>query len=398
MPATSSTQVAIIGAGPAGLALGRLLKGRGIESTILESRARGYVEQRVRAGVLEPGTVELLAGCGLDARLRREGMLQRGIDLRFNRASHHVPVAELTGRPMTVYGQSEIVKDLIRARVEDGDPLHFEVEHVQLHDIASSRPWVTYRHGGSRHRLDCELIAGCDGFHGVTRQHIPADIRRMYEHRYPFSWVGILADVPSSSDELVYTRHERGFALLTLRTPEISRLYVQCQPEDDLADWPDERVWEELHVRLETDSGFELREGPVLEKGITQLRSYVIEPMQFGRLFIAGDAAHIVPPTGAKGLNMALADVRELDEAIGAFLLDGEASKLEQYSARCLRRIWRTQQFSWLMTSLLHRFPDADAFQHQLQTAELEHIVASRGAARSFAERYIGAEPSWNDV
>jgi len=394
----SRTQVAIIGAGPSGLTLGRLLTLRGISTTILEARDRPYVEQRVRAGVLEPGTVELMARCGVDGRLRREGMVQQGFDLRFNCQSHHVPVTELTGQSMTVYGQSELVKDLIQARLADGEPLHFEVGQVELHDIDRERPWITYRHGGAEHRLDCDLIVGCDGFHGVSRSYIPPTLRRLYEHRYPFAWLGILAAVPPSSHELVYTRHERGFALLTLRTPEISRLYVQCEPDEDLSEWPDERIWSELRTRLETDSGFELREGPVLEKGILQLRSYVVEPMQYGRLFIAGDAAHIVPPTGAKGLNMALADVRELEAGISSLLLDHDELRLSQYSATCLRRIWRMQQFSWLMTSLLHRFPGEDAFQRRLQAVQLDHVVTSRPAARSLVENYIGREPSSSDI
>jgi len=386
------TQVAIIGAGPAGLALGRLLCAHGIASVILEARDRTYVEQRVRAGVLEPGTVDLMAQCGVDERLRREGMVQPGFDLRFAGRSHHVPVAELTGREMTVYGQGELVKDLIQARLDDGDPLHFETHDVALHDVVAERPHVTYRHEGKQRRLDCDFVAGCDGFHGVSRASIPVDRLRVFERVYPFAWLGILAAVAPSSHELVYTRHEHGFALLTLRSPSISRLYVQCEPSANIAEWPDERVWAELRTRLATEDGFDLREGPVLEKGVTQLRSFVAEPMQYGRLFLAGDAAHIVPPTGAKGLNMALADVKVLGAALGAFYGNGNESGLSTYSEACLRRVWRMQHFSWLMTSLLHRFPGDDAFQRRLQTSQLETIVRSRVAAKSLAENYIGLD------
>lgn len=387
------TQVAIIGSGPSGLILGRLLKAHGIDNVILERRDRDYVQQRVRAGILEPGTVDVLAECGVDERLRREGMPQKGFDLRFDGCSHHVPVAELTGRGTMVYGQSEIVKDLIAARLADGDPLVFEAEDVELHGVDSDRPFVTYRHEGRDERLDCDFIAGCDGFHGVSRGSIPADVLRIYEHGYPFAWVGMLAQVPPASDEVVYTRHEDGFALLTLRTPHTTRLYVQVDADEDLAAWPAERIWAELHRRLATRDGFELREGPVLETVLTKLRSVVAEPMQYGRLFLAGDSAHIVPPSGAKGLNMAVADVRVLGAAFGAFYANGDESPLRSYSDTCLPRVWRTQQFSTLMTSLLHRYPDQDVFQRRLQLAQLEHLVQSPTSARSFAESYIGADP-----
>jgi p-hydroxybenzoate 3-monooxygenase len=388
------TNVAIIGAGPAGLSLARRLRAQGIDSVILEARDRAYVEQRVRAGVLEPGTEDLMAEIGVDERLRREGLVQDGFDLRFEERSHHIPVKELIGRPMTIYPQAELVRDLIKARLDDGDPLHFEVADVQLHDVTTEHPYVTYTHGGEPQRLDCDAIAGCDGFHGVSRPTIPADVLRTYEHVYPFAWLGILARVAPSSDELIYTRHERGYALYTLRSPEFSRLYIQCRPDEDLDEWPDERVWEELRIRLATDDDrFELLEGPVVEKSITKLRSFVAEPMQYGRLFLAGDAAHIVPPSGAKGLNLAVADVRELAPALTALLRDGDESLAAAYSQTCLDRVWRVQTFSFRMTSLLHRFPDHDEFQRRLQIAQLEQIAGSRHQARAFAESYTGLRP-----
>lgn len=366
---------------------------RGVSTIIIEARDRRYVEQRVRAGVLEPGTVDLMAACGVDARLRTEGLVQDGFDLRFGERSHRVPVRELSGRSMVVYGQGELVKDLIGARLEDGDPLLFEVSNVRLAGIDTDSPTVSYVHEGAEHVVECDLIAGCDGFHGPSRGAIPPGILRTYEHVYPFAWLGILVRVPPSSQELVYTRHEEGFALLTLRTPELTRLYFQCPPDTDPDDWSDEQIWQELHTRLATVDGFQQTEGPVLEKVMTQLRSFVTEPMQYGRLFIAGDAAHIVPPTGAKGLNLALGDVSVLSQAMCSFLLEEDEAGLRGYSDRCLDRIWRTQQFSWQMTSLLHRLPGEDEFRRRLQLAQLEHIVASRSAATALVESYIGLPP-----
>jgi p-hydroxybenzoate 3-monooxygenase len=384
------TQVAIVGAGPAGLILGRLLRAQGVDTVILEARDRGYVEQRVRAGVLEPGTVDTMGECGLDARLRREGLPQPGFDLRFAGRSHHVPVEELTGRRMTVYGQSEVVKDLIAARLADGDALLFEASGVELHDVDGERPWVSFRHGDEEQRLDCDVIAGCDGYHGVSRASMPSGVLREFQILHPFAWLGILVRVPPASTELVYTHHERGFALLTLRTPDVTRLYVQCRREDSVEDWPDERVWDELDTRLATDDGFEQPRGPVLDKGVTYLRSFVAEPMQYGRLFLAGDAAHVVPPTGAKGLNMAVADARELARALTRRYRDGDDSSLRAYSDTCLRRVWRVQRFSWWMTSLLHRLPDGDEFRRRLQLSELEQIVAAPTAGRFMTRNYVG--------
>jgi len=387
------TQVAIVGAGPAGLVLGRLLSAAGVESVIVEARDRRYVQQRVRAGLLEPGTVEVLAECGVDGRLRREGMPQDRFDLRFAGRSHRVEVAELTGRGMTVYGQSEVVKDLIAARLEEGAPLLFAAEDVRLHGVQSASPHVTFRHAGDERRLDCDFVAGCDGFHGVSRRTIPPDRLRVVEHVYPFWWLGILAQVPPPANELVYTRHDDGLALLTLRTPERTRLYIQCGTDEQLENWPPERIWQVLRQRLATDDGFELRDGPVLEKGFTHLRSFVTEPMQYGRLFLAGDAAHIVPPAGAKGLNLAIADVKVLAAALAGFFASGDETLLGSYSATCLRRVWQTQRFSWFMTSLLHRFPGADAFERRLQVAQLEQIVSSPETQLSFVNSYIGAYP-----
>jgi p-hydroxybenzoate 3-monooxygenase len=310
------TQVAIIGAGPAGLVLSHLLHREGIDAVVLEDRSRDYVEHRVRAGVLEQGTVELLDRIGMGERLHREGIVHHGIELRFERKRHRIPLSELTGgRAITIYGQQEVVKDLIRGRLDAGGEILFEVSDVGLDGLASESPAVRFRHGGQAHELRCDVIAGCDGFHGVSRDSIPSGVLSVFEREYPFAWLGILAAVAPSTEEVVYAFHERGFALHSLRSPEISRLYVQVDPDERIEDWPDARVWEELHLRLARDDGWSLREGPVLEKGIAAMRSFVVEPMQYGRLYLAGDAAHIVPATGAKGLNLAVADVRVLAEA-----------------------------------------------------------------------------------
>jgi p-hydroxybenzoate 3-monooxygenase len=385
------TQVVIVGAGPAGLVLGRLLRARGVASVVLEARDREYVQERVRAGLLEPGTVEALAECGVDERLRREGMPQERFDLRFGGRAHLIPVLELTGRRMTVYPQSEIVKDLISARLADGDGLLFDCPVVGVEGIEGDRPVVSYRREGRLERLECEFVAGCDGFHGIARRALESRRAHVYEHRYPFAHLGILARVEPASDHLVYAHHEDGVGLLTLRAPGLTRLYIQCAADEDLARWPDERVWAELHRRLATEDGFVQPEGPVLEKSISQLRSFVVDPMQHGRLFLAGDAAHVVPPNGAKGLNAAVADVRVLARALGAFYRDGDESRLRSYSRTCLERIWRVEQFSTLMVTLLHRFPAHDDFQRRLQLAQLEHIVTSRTTATSLAESYVGA-------
>jgi p-hydroxybenzoate 3-monooxygenase len=386
------TQVGIVGAGPAGLVLGHLLAREGIESVVLENRSREYVERRVRAGVLEQGTVDLLNDLGVGGRMRREGLVHHGIELRFDGEGHRIPLSDLAGgRAITIYGQQEVVKDLIRARVAGGAPILFEVDDVVVEDIESDRPTIRFRHEGLARQLDCDVIAGCDGFHGVCRDAVPAGVLTQHAWDYPFAWLGILAEVAPSTDELIYAHHERGFALHSLRTPELSRLYVQCPPDDQLDAWPDERIWEELHLRLARE-GWSLHEGPIIEKGITPLRSFVAEPMQHGRLYLAGDAVHIVPATGAKGLNLAVADVRILAEALVRWFRMGDRSLLDGYSAACLRRVWRIQHFSWWMTTMLHKFPDQEGFQARLQRSQLDYVCSSEAAATTLAENYVGLE------
>ena len=385
------TQVGIVGAGPAGLLLSHLLHREGIESVVLESRSREYVEHRVRAGVLEQGTVDLLTNAGVGARMRREGLPHHGIELRFGGAGHRIDMKALTGgRSITVYGQQEVVKDLIQARVAAGGQLLFEVAGVSLHDLDSNLPRIRFTHRGDTIDLQCDVIAGCDGFHGICRQTIPDGVLRAFERVYPFAWLGILAAAPPSHAELIYAYHEHGFALFSMRSPEITRLYLQVAPDEDLAAWPDARIWEELHTRLETHDGWKLEEGPVLEKGVTPMRSFVVEPMQHGRLFLAGDAAHIVPPTGAKGMNLAVADVSVLATALAAMFKTGREDLLAAYSTTCLKRVWRAEHFSWWMTSMLHRFPDDDGFQHRLQRSQLDYVVSSPAASASLAENYVG--------
>ena len=385
------TQVGIVGAGPAGLMLAQLLQLQGIDSVVLEARSREYCEHRIRAGVLEQGTIDLLEQAGVGDRMRREGLVHHGVELQFDGERHRIPLSDLTGRSIVIYGQTEVVKDLIAARVAQGLPLHFEVDDVSVHDLTSERPRIRYRRQGEPQELECDVIAGCDGFHGVCRASIPEDALRTFERDYPFGWLGILAAVPPSNDELVYAHHERGFALLSLRSPELSRLYVQCRPDEDISEWSDDRIWEELQLRLGLD-GWTLDEGPVLEKGVTGMRSFVVEPMRHGRLYLAGDAAHIVPPTGAKGLNLAIADVRILAEALTAWYAGGSTALLDAYSSTCLRRVWRAEHFSWWMTSMLHRAPDADRFDLQLQLSQLRYLASSRAAATSLAENYVGLE------
>jgi p-hydroxybenzoate 3-monooxygenase len=387
------TQVGIVGAGPAGLLLAHLLRLRGVESVVLEARSREYVEARVRAGVLEQGTVDLLTESGVGDRLQREGLVHHGLELRFDGAGHRIDLSELTdGRAITVYGQQEVVKDLIAARLDAGGELLFEVDGVTLHDLEGERPAVRFRHEGSERELRCDVIAGCDGFHGICREAIPEGVLSVYEREYPFAWLGILAEVAPSSEELIYCYHERGFALHSMRSPRVTRLYLQCAPDEDIDEWPDERIWDELRTRLATGDDWTLSEGPIVEKGITPMRSFVVEPLRFGQLFLAGDSAHIVPPTGAKGLNLAVADVRVLSEALGAWFGSGDASGLDAYSETCLRRVWRVQHFSWWMTSMLHRFPGGDPFDARLQRSQLRYVISSRAAATTLAENYVGLE------
>jgi p-hydroxybenzoate 3-monooxygenase len=382
------TQVGIVGAGPAGLVLARLLELRGISSVVIEARSREYVEKRVRAGVLEQRSVECLEEAGVADRLRREGMVHHGIELRFGGTGHRIDFGALTGKAITVYGQQEVVKDLIAARLESELPLLFEVGDVE---VDTARPSVSFTHEGSAVELECDVIAGCDGFHGVCRPAI-ADALTVYERVYPFAWLGILARTEPSSEELIYARHERGFALHSMRSPEVTRSYLQCAPDEDIDEWPDDRIWAELQQRFELDEGFALNEGEIFEKGVTPMRSFVVEPMQHEKLFLAGDAAHIVPPTGAKGMNLAIADVEVLAEALSAYYDEGDESGLQGYSQRCLRRVWRVQHFSYFMTSMLHRPMDQDPFEAQLQLAQLEYVCRSEAAARSLAENYVGLD------
>jgi p-hydroxybenzoate 3-monooxygenase len=386
------TQVGIVGAGPAGLMLAHLLQLQGIEAVVLEARSRARVEQRIRAGVLEQGTVDLLDAAGVGGRMRQEGLVHHGIELQFDGERHRIPLSDLAGgRTIVVYGQTEVVKDLIDARLAGGAPLLFEVSGVSLHELSSDRPVIRYEHEGRAHELECDFVAGCDGFHGVSRATIPDAALRTYSREYPFGWLGLLAAVAPSCEELIYAHHERGFALHSLRSPELSRLYVQCRPDEDIAEWPDERIWEELQARLGLD-GWTLAEGPVLEKGIVGMRSFVVEPMRHGRLYLAGDAAHIVPPTGAKGLNLAIADVRILAEALASWHETGSQALLDAYSETCLRRVWRAEHFSWWMTSMLHRSPEGDAFEGKLQLSQLRNVVSSHAAATVLAENYVGLE------
>jgi p-hydroxybenzoate 3-monooxygenase len=376
------TQVGIVGAGPAGLTLARLLELAGIDTVVLEDRTRDYVEHRIRAGVLEQGTVELLRGAGVASRLDREGIVHGGIHLQFDGERHHVPLAQLAGgRSIVIYGQTEVVKDLIAARLESGLPLRFE---TPVESVDPERGVIRHAEG----ELECDVIAGCDGFHGVSRASVREGVLQIFGREYPFGWLGILAEVAPSSDELVYAHHERGFALLSLRSPELSRYYVQCDPADGPDDWPDERVWDELCARTALD-GWTLEEGPVLEKGVTPMRSFVAEPMQFGRLFLVGDAAHIVPPTGAKGLNLAVADARTLAEALVDWYEGRGRERLDAYSDTCLRRAWRAEQFSYWMTSMLHKTGD-DPFEQRLQLSQLRYVTSSAAAATSLAENYVG--------
>ena len=383
------TQVGIVGAGPAGLVLSHLLYLQGIESVVLENRSRQYCEERIRAGVLEWGTVELLAQMGVGDRMKREGLVHYGIDLRFGGRGHRIDFKDLTGRAITVYGQHEVIKDLVQARLEAHGQILFEVEDVSVHDFEGVTPSIRYAMGDESHEIRCDFIAGCDGFHGICRPSVPADALTVYERIYPFGWLGILAEAAPSSQELIYAYHDRGFALHSMRSPQITRLYLQCSPDEDLAEWPDDRIWKELQIRLAGDSNWKLTEGAILQKGVTGMRSFVVEPMQCGRLFLAGDAAHIVPPTGAKGLNLAVADVRILARALKEFYSSGRTDLLDQYSETSLRRVWRVQRFSWWMTSMLHRH-EGNPFDERRQLAELDYVTSSRAASQSLAENYVG--------
>jgi p-hydroxybenzoate 3-monooxygenase len=384
------TQVGIIGAGPAGLLLGHLLHLKGIDSVILENRNHDYVIDRVRAGVLEQFTVDLMTQMGVGARLHREGMRHDSLYLSFAGRRHHVPLAELTcGKAIYVYGQNEVVKDLMEARIATGRPLHYEVQNVSVHDIDLTRPVIRYRANGEQKELTCDFIAGCDGFHGICRPAL-GDAVRFYDKTYPFGWLGILAEAPPSSEALVYTYHECGFALFSMRSQKITRLYFQVPPDEDIAKWSDDAIWSEMLKRMTTCDGWKPNVGPILNKNVTAMRSFVTEPMSAGRLYLAGDAAHIVPPTGAKGLNLAAADVLHLGKAIATFYSTGKADLLHQYSDTALKRVWRSQRFSWWMTQTLHRIPGENPFDYKRQLTDLDYIVGSKAALTSLAENYVG--------
>ena len=382
------TQIGIVGAGPAGLTLALLLQRQGIEAVVLERRDRAYVEGRVRAGLLEQNTVDVMHRLGVGANLDRDGLPHDGISLRWQGETLHVPMRELTGRQVTVYGQQYVVRDLIDACGERGVPVHFEVDGVELHDL-DGEPSITFDEGAGRQTLSCDLIAGCDGFHGVCRDSIPAGALREHHFTYPFGWLGILAEAAPAAEELIYAWHERGFALYSMRSPSISRLYLQVPADESIETWPDQRIWGELQARLGAP-GWRVEEGPIVDKGITPMRSFVAEPMQHGKLFLAGDAAHIVPPTGAKGLNLAVNDVRLLSEAIGRYFSAGDSSGLAGYGEAALRRVWRAQDFSNFMTQLLHRLDDGDTFGSRLQLARLEQLRRSTAAITNLAENYVG--------
>ena len=385
------TQVGIVGAGPAGLLLGHLLHLEGIDSIIIERRSQEYVVERVRAGVLEQGTADLMTEAGVGERLQKEGMRHEGIFLAFEGARHRIDMAEATnGRAIYVYGQNEVAKDLNAARRASGRSLTYGVDNVSVYGYHSQAPSIRFEAQGELHEIACDFIAGCDGFHGVCRQSLPPEDVRIYGRTYPFAWLGILAEAPPSCDELVYSLHERGFALFSMRSPKITRLYLQCEPDEDLLQWPDDRIWEELNLRLQTSDGWKPNTGHILEKSVTGMRSFVAEPMRHGRLFLAGDAAHIVPPTGAKGLNLAASDVRNLSAALGAFYKNGKERLLMEYSAKSLRRVWKAQRFSWWMTSMLHLDLGANAFDRRRQIAELDYVTGSPAAMASLSENYTG--------
>jgi len=385
------TQVGIVGAGPAGLMLSHLLHLHGIESVVLEASSRKRIEERIRAGVLEQGTVDLLVETGVGERLKRRGLFHGGIELRFSGTGHRIDFRELTGgKGVVIYAQHEVIKDLVAARLSSGGQIIFEAVDVRIQGLDGLTPSIHFENEGTTHELTCDFIAGCDGFHGVCRPSIPEGVITAYEQIYPFGWLGILAQAAPSSEELIYAYHERGFALHSMRSPEISRLYLQCSPNEDLSEWPDERIWAELQRRFELSKHWRLTEGPILQKSVTGMRSFVAEPMQFGRLFLAGDSAHIVPPTGAKGLNLAIADVRVLVSGLTEFYKSGKMELLERYSEICLRRVWKVQRFSWWMTSMLHRHASANPFDERRQHAELDYVTSSRAAAQTLAENYVG--------
>ena len=389
------TQVGIVGAGPAGLLLSHLLHLRGIESVVLEARNRRDIESTIRAGVLEQGTMDLLIEFGLGARMQAEGAVHHGFELAFEGRRRRIALTELTGHSITVYAQHEVIKDMVAARVAADGALKFGVSDVSLHDFESpsgtARPRIKYTHEGDRHELECDFIIGCDGSQGIARGSMPQAQRHDYQRIYPFGWFGILVEAPPSSDELIYARHDRGFALISTRSPSVQRMYFQCDPKDSADAWSDDRIWAELHARVDTHDGWQITEGRIFQKNIVGMRSFVSTPMQSGKLFLAGDAAHIVPPTGAKGLNLAVSDVRVLTAALQAFYENGASDQLDRYTETALKRVWRAEHFSWWMTRMLHKLDDTSPFEQRLQVAELEHVTTSRAAATALAENYVGS-------
>lgn len=384
------TQVGIIGAGPAGLMLSHLLHLHGIDSVVVETRSREDIESTVRAGVLEQGTMDTLNQSGVGDRMRREGSVHHGVKFAFAGQQHRIDLTELTGMAITVYAQHEVIKDLVNARIAAEGQIYFEAEQVALQAIDGDRPEIHFRHQGVHHQLRCDFIAGCDGFHGISRGAMPGGLRNDYSRIYPFGWFGILVEAPPSSDELIYAHHPRGFALLSTRSSQVQRMYFQCRPDEKVAEWSDDRIWSELHTRLQSNDGWQLKTGRIFQKNVVGMRSFVTEPMQHRRLFLAGDAAHIVPPTGAKGLNLAIADVRLLAEALDSYYSTSSRHLLDNYSSTALKRVWRAEHFSWWMTNMLHTFSDASPFQHRLQRSELEYTMGSRAARMSLAENYVG--------
>ncbi|MFA7945101.1 4-hydroxybenzoate 3-monooxygenase [Pseudomonas brenneri] len=388
---TLKTQVAIIGAGPSGLLLGQLLHNAGIETLILERQAPDYVLGRIRAGVLEQGMVDLLRQAGVSQRMDAEGLVHEGFELALNGRLQHIDLKSLTnGKTVMIYGQTEVTRDLMAAREQAGAITLYQAHNVQPHDLKGERPWLTFEHQGQQVRLECDYIAGCDGFHGVARQSIPGDVLKTFERVYPFGWLGILADTPPVHEELVYAKHPRGFALCSMRSPSRSRYYLQVPAEETPDAWSDQRFWDELKARLPEELAAQLVTGPSIEKSIAPLRSFVVEPMQYGRLFLLGDAAHIVPPTGAKGLNLAASDVSTLFTILCKVYREGRVELLEKYSQICLRRIWKAERFSWWMTSMLHQFPEADGFSQRIAQSELEYFVESEAGRKTIAENYVG--------
>lgn len=383
------SRVGIVGGGPAGLLLSHLLHLEGIESVVLESRGREELENEIRAGVLEQGTADLLDANGVGGRMHRDGAVHHGVNLRFAGRTERIDFADLTGKSVTLYGQHEVVKDLISRRLEDGGQVLFNAEVTELRGLDSEQPKVRFQHEGEEQELACDFVAGVDGFHGVSRPSIPEAERAEYARKYPFGWFGVLVEASPSTDELIYANHERGFSLVSTRSPRVQRMYFQCDPAENAGDWSDDRIWSELHARLDSED-WSITEGKIIEKNVVGMRSFVCEPMHYGRLFLAGDAAHIVPPTGAKGMNLAVADVLVLSRALADFYASGDTARLDRYSETCLDRVWKASRFSWWMTSMLHRFEGADAFTHRLQVAELDYIASSRAASTMLAENYTG--------